>query len=143
MKPEDALAALALSQQQASDTYDLVRTLCDELRSERTPPRVLPFVLSAATNVQAFETRYAFASFTIVNPTDTVVYFDTDGQPSYRENSRAKSVAGRSLMTLPLSFEAIEVGADPAALAAGDATGWLLFHPTILPPFLGGAGVTA
>lgn len=144
--PDEALAALGSAQEHAATTHQLVSELREELRAERTPPRVLPFVLSAdvaGQNIQTFETRYAFASFTLVNPTDTVVYFDTDGQPSYRTNSRAKSVPGRSLITLPLTFEAIELGADPADLAAGDATGWLFFHNTILPPFLGGAGVTA
>ncbi len=143
ISPEEALAALGSAQEHAAATHQLIRELREELRAERTPPNCHPFALSAGTPVQTFENRNAFASFTVVNPTDVVLYLGIDGTLDARPGNRTPSVPPRSVLTLPIAVERIDLGADPADLASGDVVGWLFLHPTILPPHLGGAGVTA
>lgn len=139
IRPEEALAALASAQEHAAATHQLVRDLSDELRAERTPPRVTPFVITAGQPVFRDETRHAFASFTVVNPTTVPIYLGLDGSLDPRPDNRTPSVPAQSLITLPIPVEAIWLGADPALLATGDAVGWLLRHHTILTPFLGGS----
>lgn len=137
ISPEEALAALGSAQEYAATTHQLVRELCEELRAERTPPRVTPYTLSAADPVFRDETRFACASFTVVNPTSVPVLLGIDGALDPRPGNRTPSVPPQSLLTLPIPAEALWLGADPALLATGDAVGWLIRHHTIQTPFLG------
>jgi hypothetical protein len=136
LHPNDAaLNAIA----EARLAAELARTAVDDLlelfRRADTPADMVVVTLTAAEPVKL--PRAHGKSVGILNPTSAPVFLGVGGA-SASAAGRSPSCPAKSAITLPIYANQIEIGANPADVAAGDLTVYAFFFESVQPLSLGG-----
>jgi hypothetical protein len=132
---EAAMAALGSAQEHAHHTRRAVERLERVMRGLAEPPRFSTHALTAQTPIVRDEVTDAALSIGILNPNPIPVWVGVAGG-SATAAARAPSLPPSSALVLPIAVADLELGADPADLAAGDAVIFLFRFPTVQPLLL-------
>lgn len=133
---EAAMAALSSAQEHAAHTRTAVEHLERHYRALGACARLSTHALTATQPVVRDEVREAAKSIGILNPNPLPVFIGVAGG-SATAAARAPSAPPSSVLVLPIDVMDLEIGADPALLAAGDAVVFLFRFSTVQPLFLG------
>jgi hypothetical protein len=135
--PNDAaLAALGSAQEHAYQTRLAVEQLAELFRRVDTPARLNTVVLTQTEPIKRDETATSSLSIGVYNPSPVKVFWGIAGGKA-SQDARAPSQPPSSLLVLPVAVEDLELGANAADLAAGDAVLYVLRFDTVQPAFLG------
>lgn len=128
----DHLAVLLRSHEALKASTD---ALHDHLKRSCTPAEIRPLTLTAARPITT-DLGGNCLSIGVLNPTLTPVYLGIGGATA-APGAGAVSAPPKSLLVLPVPCGTLDVGGDPAILAGGDATVFLLRFATVQAAFLG------
>lgn len=129
---EAALAALGGVQERTEQLGDLLRDFLELERRRQQPAVPKTIVLKQTQPIVRDEVAVPSMSIGVLNPSPVVVFIGISGGKASRE-AQAPSVPPGGGLVLPISAEDLEIGANPADLAAGDAVLYLLRFDTVQP----------
>lgn len=131
-------------QERHEDLEGRLRELCRDLYSIREyfgrvdqPASMRTLRLTASVPIQRDRSGSASKSVGILNPTTTAIYVGIGGVQA-KPNNEAITVAASSLLVLPVEELDLDLGADPAALAAGDAVIYVFRFAAVQPLYFRG-----
>lgn len=125
---------VATQQQQLDVQHALARLVYLQECAER-PADLRTITLDATNPRLSDDVATASPSFGVYNPTDFPVYVGLG--TIARPGSGALAILPRSLLVLPIPASSIDFGADPADVAAGSITFYLLRFATPQPASMG------
>jgi hypothetical protein len=130
--PPDQLALEVL--EQATDTHERLYELACEIRDALSPAAMRTVRLTAGVPIE--REIGDGKSLSVLNPTGITIYVGVGGSAA-KPASGAVPVPPGSLLTLPVSVNAVEIGAAAADLAAGDAVLFAFVYPAVQAAHLG------
>jgi hypothetical protein len=127
---------IVTSQQLVKETRAAVNELLQLAKRQQRPAQLREVSLSQQTPKQRDEAGDTALSIGIYNPSPVTVYSSINGGAA-EPGRDSLSFPPTSLTVLPLPVQDLELGADPAALAAGSVTVYVLRFDTVQPAFVG------
>lgn len=115
---------LLLTAQANADSVAATLARLERLLDHR-PARLIPISLSATTPRVRDSIQRPSQSIALLNPSPVAVFFDVFGGRADAVPS-VPSIPAGSGICLPVAVGDVEIGADPAGLAAGDAVLFLM-----------------
>lgn len=134
---QSALEALVATQEMTERHSKAIGRLSALVEAATTPATYEVHRLTAARPSVRDDVGDPSKSVGLYNPSTAVIYLAIGGGLA-RPNNDQWSVPPASALVLPFAAGDVEVGADPADLAAGDAVVFLVRFKTVQPLYLWG-----
>jgi hypothetical protein len=133
--PHAAAQAVAEAREAALMSQVAAEALLELERLRATPADLIAVTLSSTqlSDMPPHRGR----SIGILNPTTARIYIGVGGA-SANAGGKSPSCPPKTFLVLPVAVNQPELGVDPADVAAGAVTFYVLYYPTPQPALLGG-----